>query len=294
MRYVARTPLAREININFNDRQERSAQVRDRWNYWVFRLNTSIWMNGEQRRNDFDINGFVSADRVTLDWKTRLSANASYNENNFTLSDGSKVKNTRQYWEFRGLQVKSLSDHWSIGVSGRVSSSTFNNRKLSLRVVPALEYNYFPYLESTRHELRVLYEVGADYVEYDEITIFNETKQVLYGEQLSIIWESKQRWGSVETELEGSHFFRDFSFYRVQLFSELDLRLFAGFSLRLFGRVERIKDQLSLAKEAGLDDQEVLLRRRELQTPYRYSANIGLSYTFGSIYTNIVNPRLGR
>ena len=88
--------------------------------------------------------------------------------------------------------------------------------------------------------------------------------------------------------------FNDVSFYRIQFSSNLNLRLFTGFSLRLSGKIERIKDQISLAKEAGIDDQEVLLRQRELQTPYRYRANVGLSYTFGSIYTNIVNPRIGR
>ena len=293
MRYVARTPLANQIDINFKQGLSQRP-VKDRWNYWVFRVNLQTFLNGEQRRDQFNLDGSISANRVTVNWKTRLSLRANYNESNFTLSDNSKVQSTRQFSEFRGLQVKSLGDHWSLGVSNRVSSSTFNNRKLSVRVTPALEYNYFPYLESTRHEFRFLYEIGVDYVKYDEVTIFDKVEQALYMEQLSITWQSKQRWGSVETVIEGSHFFHDCGFYRLQFFTSTDLRLFAGFSLRLFGRIERIKDQLSLAKGAGLDDQEVLLRQRELQTPYRYFANIGLSYTFGSIYTNIVNPRFGR
>jgi hypothetical protein len=37
----------------------------------------------------------------------------------------------------------------------------------------------------------------------------------------------------------------------------------------------------------------VLLNRRQQATTYRISGDIGISYTFGSIYNNIVNPRFG-
>ncbi|MDZ7341730.1 MAG: hypothetical protein ONB27_10280 [candidate division KSB1 bacterium] len=44
---------------------------------------------------------------------------------------------------------------------------------------------------------------------------------------------------------------------------------------------------------AGATLEEVLLRQRQLETSYNYWTSIGLSYTFGSIYNNIVNPRFG-
>ncbi|HCQ04686.1 MAG TPA: hypothetical protein DIT99_30225 [Candidatus Latescibacteria bacterium] len=293
MRYVVHTPLARFINIAFNYRLPQRP-VTDRWDYWVFRINGNTSMNGEQRRNRYHLNGYISANRITPNWKTRLSVNGTFNEENITLSDGGKVNNTRHSKDFNLLHVKSLSDHWSLGVSNWVSTSTYNNRKLSLGLMPALEYNFYPYVESTRHELRFLYEIGVALNQYEEVTLFDKTEETLYFEKLSIIWENKKQWGQAEMELEGSHMFNDVSFYRIQFSSNLNLRLFTGFSLRLSGKIERIKDQISLAKEAGIDDQEVLLRQRELQTPYRYRANVGLSYTFGSIYTNIVNPRIGR
>ena len=37
----------------------------------------------------------------------------------------------------------------------------------------------------------------------------------------------------------------------------------------------------------------VLLRQQQLKTSYRYFAYAGLSYTFGSIFNNVVNPRFG-
>jgi hypothetical protein len=51
-----------------------------------------------------------------------------------------------------------------------------------------------------------------------------------------------------------------------------------------------IHDQLFLPK-AGASEQEVLLRRRQLATSYSYFTFFGISYTFGSKFANIVNPR---
>ena len=36
---------------------------------------------------------------------------------------------------------------------------------------------------------------------------------------------------------------------------------------------------------------DVLLRRRALLTGFQYFTHFGVSYTFGSIYNNVVNPR---
>jgi len=33
------------------------------------------------------------------------------------------------------------------------------------------------------------------------------------------------------------------------------------------------------------------VRQRQLRTSYRYYLAVGISYTFGSIYNNVVNPR---
>jgi len=51
-----------------------------------------------------------------------------------------------------------------------------------------------------------------------------------------------------------------------------------------------IHDQLSLPKKE-LTEEEIILQKRILATQYSYYLSIGFSYTFGSIYSNIVNPR---
>jgi hypothetical protein len=80
---------------------------------------------------------------------------------------------------------------------------------------------------------------------------------------------------------------------RLGVFGEADVRLFRGFSFNVFGRYERIRDQISLRK-GGASTEEVLLRVQQLATGYSYFVNLNLSYRFGSIFNNIVNPRFER
>ncbi|MDD1777527.1 MAG: hypothetical protein LUQ65_05105, partial [Candidatus Helarchaeota archaeon] len=74
--------------------------------------------------------------------------------------------------------------------------------------------------------------------------------------------------------------------------NELSLRIFKGISFNISGQVSLVHNQLSLPKR-GATQKEILLQRTQLATQYYYWTSIGLSYTFGSIYSNVVNPRFG-
>jgi len=70
----------------------------------------------------------------------------------------------------------------------------------------------------------------------------------------------------------------------------VSVRVFRGFSFNVRGRFERVHDQLSLPiGDATID--EILLRRKELATDFEYSFEVGFRFTFGSVYSNVVNPR---
>ncbi|MCH7717659.1 MAG: hypothetical protein IH876_16150, partial [Gemmatimonadetes bacterium] len=101
-----------------------------------------------------------------------------------------------------------------------------------------------------------------------------------------------QPWGSSSVSLTGTQFLNDLSKNRLTLFANTNIRLVRGLSLRLFGVASRVRDQLFLPK-AGATDEEVLLRRRQLETSFTYFVSAGFTYRFGSIFNNIVNPRFG-
>ena len=171
-----------------------------------------------------------------------------------------------------------------------LSSSTFLNQRLFVRAAPAVEYNIFPYSESTRRQLTFQYAVGLNSYSYEDTTIFNKLSEVHADQTLTASLALKQPWGSVSTSLEVAALLDDFSKRRAVLFNFLDLRLFKGFSINTFASVSLVRDQLYLAKGES-SDEDILVRRRQLASSFTYFGGIGLSYTFGSIFNNVVNPR---
>ena len=288
--YVAKTPLAEYISIRYRQ-DKKPALVVDKWNNWVFGIDFETDMRGQESTKRTQLEGSISVDRVTPDWKISLYLNSEYRENKYDYEDYSYSSITRSR-RFRGLVIKSLTDHWSVGIHGSSSSSTYSNNKLTIYATPAIEYNIFPYEESTHRELRFIYRLGFTHAKYNEETIYDKKSEIMFSENLSGTFEIKEKWGSISTTLAGSHYFHDVSKNRIELFSWLSLRLFEGFSLRLHGRASMIHDQLSLEKE-GATEEELLLQRKQLATQYNYSFSIGFRYAFGSIYSNVVNPRFG-
>ena len=140
--------------------------------------------------------------------------------------------------------------------------------------------------------MRFLYKVGYEFLKYREETIYDKIKENLLGQSLSATLEIKEPWGTLESSLEGSHYFHDFKYNRLEFSTELAFRIFKGLDLEIDGRYERIRDQLALPK-GDRTLEEILLRRKELATDYNLSLSVSLSYTFGSIYSNVVNPRFG-
>ncbi|GAC1464695.1 MAG: hypothetical protein PVSMB1_14700 [Gemmatimonadaceae bacterium] len=90
--------------------------------------------------------------------------------------------------------------------------------------------------------------------------------------------------------MTGAHYLDDPSKQRLETLMQLDLHLFTGLSLNLFGNVEFLRDQIYLPR-ADATPESILLRQHQLATSYRYFLGVGFSYTFGSIFNNIVNPR---
>ncbi len=290
VRYVSKTPLGDYISVNYRLRAEPTAVV-DKWDYWVFNTNISGRTNGEEKRKSYSIDASFSIDRVTPYWKINFGIDTDYDEGRYVTEDGT-ILSYRRSQRFQGLIVKSLGEHWSIGGYGSALSSIYANTKLSFSVAPAIEYNVFPYAESTRREFRFLYRIGDTNIRYDEETVYEKLRENLFNESLSATYEVKERWGSVTSTLEGSHYFHDFRKKRLELRSNLSLRLFEGLSITIFANVSWIHDQLSLPMEEATDE-EILLRQRQLATQYDYMVSVGFRYTFGSIYSNVVNPRFG-
>ncbi|OGD18887.1 MAG: hypothetical protein A2W03_16815 [Candidatus Aminicenantes bacterium RBG_16_63_16] len=290
MRYVAKTPAAKFVSVNFQDLVKPTAVV-DKWDFWVFSLSASSFLMGETQYRDSSYYGSFSASRVTPELKIRTSVYGNLSKSWFDFGDDI-YENSSHGYGFSVLVVKSLGKHWSAGAFLSVESSTYSNLKFSVSAAPALEFNVFPYSESTKKQFRVLYRIGYKGTRYNEETVYFKTAESLLQESLSFAYEVKQPWGTVSLNLAGSHYFHDFSLNRVELGGEVSFRIWRGLSFEVGGSYAKIRDQIALPR-GGASYEEVLLRQRQLATGYQYSFSVGLNFTFGSTRSNIVNPRFG-
>lgn len=278
-------------------------QVRDPWNFWVFEIGADGSLDAEETTSETTWELSAEADRVTRHWIINFRADIEAETETFDFEeddDDEGEGGETQRAEFRRREraarlfvAKSLGDHWSVGFDTEVESTTFGNVALSMQALPALEYNLFPYSEYATRQLRLEYAAGARHTRYNEITIYDQTRETRPRHEMSATLEQRQPWGSIESRLEWSQYLDDLSLSRLEFEGEVSLRLIRGLSLDVGGSASRIRDQIELPKR-GATPSEVLLRVRELQSGYQVQLFAGFSYSFGSIFNNIVNPRFGR
>jgi len=290
MPYVAKTPLYSEVLIDPTDRVEREV-AEDKWKNWVFELEAEPDFEGEESYKELELRNSVSASKITHDWKLELDFDYRYTRTKYTYDD-TLYTNYKSFSRLELLVVKSLGEHWSAGLRSELVSSSYTNIDLAFDFMPSVEYNIFPYSKSTHRQLRFLYGIGPSYRIYNDTTIYDQTEELLWQQQLEIAYQVQEKWGSINVSLRGSNFFHDFSKNRVEFGGFVSIRILKGLSVRVRGSVGRINDQLSLVRGEA-SEAEILLQLQELQTSYHLEGGLGLTYTFGSIYNNIVNPRFG-
>jgi hypothetical protein len=188
------------------------------------------------------------------------------------------------------LFVKSLGEHWSAGLKWTLGSSTRENFDFRTNFLPSVEYDIYPYSEATYRQLRILYSAGYRFNNYVDTTIFNSAKEGMAMQMLNVAFQIQKKWGEINLSLVGSNYFRDFSKNRLELYTYINIRIFKGLSVRIDGGIAHINDQLNL-KKGDVSEAERLLQLREIATKYRIQGGIELTYTFGSIFNNVVNPR---
>ena len=294
VRYAAQTALGQELEVSFGSgplgQQRVNAQpTDDPWNFWVFRTRFRVQLESEERENTKRLSGSFSANRTTDMWKMNVGINSNYREDTFELTD-STFTNVRRDNALTTRLIKSLGNHMGFGFGGSALSSSFRNQDLTLRVAPAIEYNFFPYSESTRRQFTLNYSVGYNSFDYEEVTLFDKTEERRLDHSVRTSFDVNEPWGTSELSLEWSQFLDEPSQNRLVFFGEIEIRLFRGFFLSIEGESSSIRDQIFLPRRDATDE-EILVRQRQLATDYEWQFEVGLTYSFGSIFNNVVNSR---
>jgi len=278
-------------NVNVEPKQEGSKTVQavDKWNNWVFEIGLNGNFEKEESNTDIETGTRFEARRITKDMKFDNTLDFDYEENRY-FTDSSTVIGRQRRFDFFGRYVKSIGSRWSLGVKYHFKSSSYSNLDLSYSLVPAIEYNIYPYSKSSSKLFTINYGIGYKSNDYIEETIFGKMKEKLVVQQLESEWEVTKSWGEINLNLEAQTYLHDLQYNHLSLGGHVSFDLFSGFSLSFYGDVSRIQDQINLPLEEG-NKEDVLLETREQATDYSVDFGIRLNYTFGSIYNDVVNAR---
>ena len=297
VRYAAATPATEHLSITYDEpnavASAGTSKTIDPWNLWVYRVSSNGFFNGESQTSSSNLSGNINAMRTTADWKISIGANVNYRQSNYTFDDTAKSTFIQRSSGLNVNIVKSLTDHWSAGVNANVGHAEFNNQDLTAGGRASIEYNFYKWKEATQHQFVAIYAIGPTYNRYIEQTIFLKTHETLPQHQFILANTTKERWGSVDLSATASQYLHDLSKTNYSLSGSVDVRITKGLSLNIGGSASSVHDQLFLAR-GDLDVKDILTRQRQLATSFSYFTFVGVSYTFGSIYNTIVNPRLDK
>lgn len=292
IRYLAHA--SQIVNMQFPDNEKPKNNVvveTDKWKNWVFGLNANGRIEGQKTYGSHSLNLSMNATQTTDNWRVEFMASNWSSEDWFRIDDSTKIISAQISRSLSSLTVKSIGKHMAIGLESNLRNSTYNNLDIAVSVYPAFEYNVFEYAESSRKQLRFAYYVGYNRNKYHETTIYNKHNETLFKQRLQAIYQVKEEWGSITGSMTGSTYLHDLSKNNLSINTGVDFRVWRGLSISLNANYSMINDQLSLPKgDITLDQQ--LLQQRQLATTYQFRISLGFRFTFGSLYNNIVNPRL--
>lgn len=303
--YLIDKKILSQLSINFKPQTENSTsnfEENDPWNNWIFQVGANGNTNGQENERRYNIGADAEAQRITEDWKLVFNFWGNFNrrevKENEEVINGTDTttivateiydRSSRNYF---GLVAKSINEHWSAGFYTRYRSDSFVNIDTQLGITPSLEYSLYPYNEFTRREVTARVGVVASYYNYSETTFLLQDEEFLFRPEIDLRADFTQPWGRFRAGAEAGAFLNDLTLNRVEFDTRVNLRVSKYLSVFMNGRYSIIGDQVSLPA-GDLTAEELLAGVRQQPTSFSYSASFGFEVQFGSIYNNIVNPRL--
>ena len=189
--------------------------------------------------------------------------------------------------------ARGLGPHWSIGLDGAIASSTFDNTRFFSQIAPAVEYSIFPYREYRRGRFVLRSEIREEHARYNEITVFNRLRETHGRHALSANLDTRQPWGSLEVGIEWSRCpCTTSASYRVELDGEVSLRVVRGLEIEV-EKLPRASATSCRSRGAARLRRKCCCSSGNSRAASELRFSVGVSYTFGSLFNNVVNPRFG-
>ncbi len=288
--FLSNTDYQSQVEVNFNNNLFPENLTKDKWKNWVFEVYGSFNFENEKSINEEEYNFGFDIDRVTNNWRFRSDFEIDRSIRFFSGGE-QNYSSERESFYFSASLVKSISNHFSTGIFSSYTQDTYRNYKSSYNISPAIEYNFIPYNEVLTREVTLAYKLGYNLFHYIDETIYGFEDQKMFNHSLTLNLRFREKWGSIYSYLVASQFLDLPEQNRLTINNNLNIRIIRGLSVRISAYFRFIRDQINLPKgEASVED--LLLRQRQISTNFQNRISMGLSYTFGSIFNNIVNQRL--
>lgn len=301
-RFIARTPQWEKLTISFQtssknaENENQTSARKDKWNFWVFRIGANGSLNSSSNDKRKRISENISANRITEKNKINFFASSRYSESKFFGFDSAGNKFVIQEFIQRNNEISAnyifnVAKKVSVGIFCGYLDGTFNNTKSDFYLKPAIEYSFFPYKDFNTKQLTVVYKAGVNRNRYLDSTRYNKLKEFLWEQNLSVNWSLTQKWGNLFFGAEWTNYPNHINKQNFDLFGFTEIRIVKGLNVTFNINYSHLGIEPYISKKE-IDILEQIYGQRALASSFRFGINLGLSYRFGSIFNNVVNPRL--
>jgi len=288
--FLKQTEIGKAIEIIFPSREALVSDsiIKDPWNFWVFQLGLNGYTDGNENYFNMSGSGYLSVNRETEKSRTGIYFNASSEKQRYNDNGVSYEYQFQNYYSEINHAIK-LNQHLAVGISNFYSNSIFSNYKHRFSCQPRFEYSIFPYKEFNTKRLILGIEIGPQYQQYIDTTIYLKTKETLLQQNLSLISSFTKPWGSINIGLFWSNYFHDISKNQLSINGAISTRLFKGLNLAIWGNYSFVRDQINIRK-GDISIDQLLVKNKELLSSFNFNLGMGISYRFGSKNNNQVFP----
>ncbi len=300
--FIAKTGAVKHIEISLKTKDTTVAgtanagNTKDPWNAWVIRIGADGNISADANYKNANYSGNFSANRITDKLKTGIAVSWGKNKSTFEYEENGTIEKfvvNNHNWSINQYLVKSINTHWSGSYEIKYNQNTFSNNKGRALLRAAVEYNIFPYEEVNTKSFTLSYGLTARRNYYYDTTIYDKTKETLYGHRATAYLSLNQKWGSSYAGITYNNYFNNWKFFNLGIDVYSNVRITGGLSFYIMAFGGLTRDQVFLVK-GNTTPEEVLARRRQLASGYNYYSSIGINYRFGSKLNNVVNPRFNR
>lgn len=288
--FLKKTEIGKSLEVVYPTREALGLDsvAKDPWNYWVFQLGMNGSTDGNANYLNMYGSGYLSVNRETEKARTGIYFNAFLSRQEYKDNGETYSYDFQSYYGEANHSAK-LNEHLAIGVSSFYSKSIYSNFKNRVSAQPRFEYSIFPYKDFNTKRLVLGLDVGPQFNQYMDTTIYLKTQELVLQQNVSLISSLTKPWGSVNIGLFWSNYLHDFSKNQFSINGAISTRLFKGLNLAIWGNYAFVHDQINIRK-GDISVDQLLVKNKELLSNYNFNLGMGISYRFGSKNNNQVFP----